>query len=519
MVSYICQNLRKNRPSDAILRLGINTGRKNAMRDDNNRSFLLLIDNGLDMLLNLAAFIAGYYLTFVLNDFYAPVLLNSTRTMLFLFIGIIISSFVNQLFVISKKGSYIDKNSQISSIFLGNLTYFGLTAILTIIFADKSKLNFLLIWIILSACVSGILLVIKKYLILYILHLGRKHYGLVSKVVIVGDNIEAVKAFVKEITKDTSGNIMLIGAVGRKMDKQVGCEKLGDIEDFEEVLFKYRPDYVVFAFDSYGKEGTIKLVNLCDDNCVKTYFLPACYGFFKSSRQVEHIGALPLINVHSTPLDNPINAFIKRVIDIVGSFVLIILTSPIMIVAAIGVKLSSPGPVFFKQVRVGRMGKQFHMLKFRSMRVNDSHTTAWSTGVDDRKTKFGNFIRRTSIDELPQFFNVLVGSMSLVGPRPEIPHFVEYFKDKIPLYMVKHYVKPGITGLAQIKGLRGDTSIDDRIHEDINYIENWSLGLDIEILLKTPFKAVNKSEVYGGADEKGDEETNEQGGNDRDAEE
>jgi exopolysaccharide biosynthesis polyprenyl glycosylphosphotransferase len=299
---------------------------------------------------------------------------------------------------------------------------------------------------------------------------------------------------------------MLIGAVGRKMTEQIGCEKLGDIEDFEQILYKYRPDYVVFAFDSYGKEGTIKLVNLCNDNCVKTYFLPAIYGFFKSSRQVEHLGSLPLINAHSTPLDNPMNAFIKRTIDIFGSLALIIITSPIMIAAAIGVKISSPGPIFFRQLRVGRMGKQFYMLKFRSMRVNDKSGTAWSTGVDDRKTKFGNFIRRTSIDELPQFFNVLAGNMSLVGPRPEIPHFVEYFKDKIPLYMIKHYVKPGITGLAQIKGLRGDTSIEDRIHEDINYIESWSLGLDIYILLKTPFKAVNKSEVYVNTEEKGDEE-------------
>jgi Undecaprenyl-phosphate glucose phosphotransferase len=368
------------------------------------------------------------------------------------------------------------------------------------------KLTFLLIWIIIAAAVSLLLLCIKRKVILSILHLGRRHYGLVSKVILVGDNIDAAKAFVKEVTKDTSGNIMLIGAVGRKMTEQIGCEKLGDIEDFEQILYKYRPDYVVFAFDSYGKEGTIKLVNLCNDNCVKTYFLPAIYGFFKSSRQVEHLGSLPLINAHSTPLDNPMNAFIKRTIDIFGSLALIIITSPIMIAAAIGVKISSPGPIFFRQLRVGRMGKQFYMLKFRSMRVNDKSGTAWSTGVDDRKTKFGNFMRRTSIDELPQFFNVLAGNMSLVGPRPEIPHFVEYFKDKIPLYMIKHYVKPGITGLAQIKGLRGDTSIEDRIHEDINYIESWSLGLDIYILLKTPFKAVNKSEVYVNTEEKGDEE-------------
>jgi len=164
--------------------------------------------------------------------------------------------------------------------------------------------------------------------------------------------------------------------------------------------------------------------------------------------------------------------------------------------AAIGVRLSSPGPIFFKQVRVGSMGKKFMMLKFRSMRVNNESNTAWSTGNDPRKTRFGTFIRKTAIDELPQFFNVLKGDMSLVGPRPEIPFYVDYFKERVPLYMVKHYVKPGITGLAQINGFRGDTSIEDRIHADISYLENWSLALDLYILLKTPFKALNKSEKF-----------------------
>ena len=142
------------------------------------------------------------------------------------------------------------------------------------------------------------------------------------------------------------------------------------------------------------------------------------------------------------------------------------------------------------------MGVPFTMLKFRSMRVNDGSDDTWTTNTDERKTRFGTFIRKTAIDELPQLFNVFMGSMSLVGPRPEIPKFVKKFKDVIPLYMIKHYVKPGMTGLAQIRGLRGDTSVEDRIHTDIHYIENWSLMLDISILLKTPFKAFNKKEQY-----------------------
>jgi lipopolysaccharide/colanic/teichoic acid biosynthesis glycosyltransferase len=148
------------------------------------------------------------------------------------------------------------------------------------------------------------------------------------------------------------------------------------------------------------------------------------------------------------------------------------------------------------------MGKRFTMLKFRSMRDSADAEAAWTTDLDERKTRFGTFLRRTAIDELPQLFNVFLGDMSLVGPRPEIPSFVEYFKNDVPLYMVKHYVKPGMTGLAQVKGLRGDTSIEDRIHADIAYIENWSFWLDILILVKTPFVAFNKNEKYVGDDKR-----------------
>ena len=245
----------------------------------------------------------------------------------------------------------------------------------------------------------------------------------------------------------------------------------------------------------------MQLVGICDDRCIKVYFLPVIYGYLKSAKQIEILGSTPLINLHSTPLDIPLNAFLKRCVDVVGSILLIILTSPLMLVIAIGVKLSSRGPVLFRQVRVGRMGRQFKMLKFRSMRTH-GEDTSWTTGIDERKTRFGNFLRRTSLDELPQLFNVLSGKMSLVGPRPEIPRFVRHFRDEIPLYMVKHYVKPGITGLAQINGLRGNTSISDRIHADLYYIESWTPMLDLLILFKTPFKSINKSEVYGNAEGK-----------------
>ena len=208
------------------------------------------------------------------------------------------------------------------------------------------------------------------------------------------------------------------------------------------------------------------------------------------------VGNLPMVDIRSTPFDNVFNRFLKRTLDIVVASIMIVLTSPLMLFTAIGVKLSSPGPILFRQTRVGRQNEEFTIYKFRSMRVNDSQQTGWSTDYDPRKTRFGTFIRKVALDELPQLFNVLKGDMSLVGPRPEVPFYVEKFKKEIPLYMLKHISRPGITGLAQIKGLRGDTSIEARIEEDINYIENWTFWTDIRILFLTPFRMINRHEKY-----------------------
>ena len=155
-----------------------------------------------------------------------------------------------------------------------------------------------------------------------------------------------------------------------------------------------------------------------------------------------------------------------------------------------------PGPLIFKQARLGKNKKIFRMYKFRSMKVNDESNTAWSTSSDNRRTAFGKFIRKFSIDELPQLFNVLKGEMSLVGPRPEIPHYTSKFKEEVPLYMIRNQVKPGMTGWAQVNGLRGDTSIEKRVKYDIYYIENWSLAFDVKILLMTVFGGfINKEKL------------------------
>ena len=202
-----------------------------------------------------------------------------------------------------------------------------------------------------------------------------------------------------------------------------------------------------------------------------------------------------MVDIRTIPLDRLYNALIKRCMDVFISLAALILLSPLMLVIAVGVKLSTHDSVFFTQERIGKDKKPFRMIKFRSMKRNDSEDTAWSTQEDDRRTFFGALIRKLSLDELPQLFNVLKGDMSIIGPRPEIPCYVEQFRDEIPLYMIRHRVKPGMTGYAQVHGLRGDTSIKERIQYDVAYIENWSIWLDLRILAMTIPALVNDEKL------------------------
>lgn len=251
---------------------------------------------------------------------------------------------------------------------------------------------------------------------------------------------------------------------------------------------------ITMGLNEYYKLESI--VALTEKSGVHTMFIPDYYNIIPTKPYTEDLQGLPVVNIRYVPLNNPLSAFIKRAMDIVGSLICIVLFSPVMLAAVIGIKLSSPGPVIFRQIRVGRHNMEFEMYKFRSMKIQteEEEKKGWTTKDDPRVTKFGSFIRKTSIDELPQLFNVIKGDMSLVGPRPERPQFVEQFRESIPRYMVKHQVRPGMTGWAQVNGYRGDTSIRKRIDCDLYYIENWTVGLDIKILFFTVFRGfVNKN--------------------------
>lgn len=281
-------------------------------------------------------------------------------------------------------------------------------------------------------------------------------------------------------------------------DSIMGKPVLGGCAMLPELLENQAVDEVVVALplNAYEKFGGI--VEECEKAGVRIRIIPDYYKFIPGTPMIEEFDGIPLLNVRNIPLDDPFNWFIKRLFDISVSAIAIILTGPVMICIALGIKFTSPGPVFFRQERVGLNNRLFGMLKFCSMRVatDNSAATVWTTAADPRKTKFGSFLRKTSLDELPQFINVLFGSMSVVGPRPERPFFVEQFREKIPKYMVKHQVKPGITGWAQVNGWRGDTSIEKRIEFDIYYIENWDPLLDVKIMFMTVFKGLVNKNAY-----------------------
>ncbi|OPJ59544.1 undecaprenyl-phosphate glucose phosphotransferase [Clostridium chromiireducens] len=347
-------------------------------------------------------------------------------------------------------------------------------------------------WVIVNFYFVNITLItLKRFALRKVLSNIRAKGLNLKHVVIIGAG-EVANEYLQVIKSNKTFGYSYSGYVANNSDF-IG-EKLGNYDDLYKVLDKYKPDEVVCALDISDAKYIENVVSDCEKSGTKISIIPFCYKYIPSQPYIDQIGNIPLINLRRIPLDNLGNAFIKRSIDVIASLILIICTSPIMILTAIIIKLTSKGPVIFKQNRVGLNKKLFTMYKFRSMNVNAEENTGWSTNNDPRKTKFGSFIRKFSIDELPQFINVLKGDMSLVGPRPELPHFVENFKNEIPLYMVKHQVKPGITGLAQVNGYRGDTSITKRIEFDIHYIENWNILMDISILFKTVFKGLKNNE-------------------------
>ena len=339
-----------------------------------------------------------------------------------------------------------------------------------------------------------------RFFLRKLLHAARRK-GLNQKHMLIVGYSSAAESYIDRLISNPQWGYTIFGILDD--DKQEGSKYrnikvLGAISDLEKICASHTLDEIAITLRLRDYHKLEHIVAVCEKSGVHTQFVPDYNNVIPTTAHTEDIDGLPVINIRNVPLSNSFNKFIKRVVDIFGAVCMLIVFGIPMLIVSILVKLTSPGPLIFKQVRVGLHNKEFNMYKFRSMKIQDAgaEKKAWTTKNDPRVTPIGSFIRKTSIDELPQVFNVLKGDMSLVGPRPERPFFVEKFQEEIPRYNVKHQVRPGITGWAQVNGFRGDTSIRKRIDCDLYYIENWTLGLDFKILFLTFFKGFINKNAY-----------------------
>ena len=276
----------------------------------------------------------------------------------------------------------------------------------------------------------------------------------------------------------------------------MGVPVLGSVEDLPSLIEKYCIDEVIVGLPELTHQEALTIISRCERGRVGIKIFPDLFQIIASELSIGDLGGLPLLSVRDVALRGW-KLTLKRVVDIIGSAVMLIVLSPLLMLVAIIIKLESPGPVFYAQERMGLDARPFWCLKFRSMSQDaEKNGPGWTSANDPRRTRVGSWLRRLSIDELPQFINVLLGDMSLVGPRPERPVYVDQFRRSIPRYMDRHREKAGLTGWAQVNGLRGDTSIAERTKYDLWYIENWSLWLDFKILLRTALSIFGDRHAY-----------------------
>jgi len=336
--------------------------------------------------------------------------------------------------------------------------------------------------------ISSLLLTISRYILLKIEKtLYNKEIG-VKNVAVIGENDMALKIYEK-FSKDKFAGFKIVGYVSKDKPSEnniIDRVFLGNYDSIKKIIKDNNIEKILVSLSSDEQEDLYSIMNKCEGINVEFLSVPDFLGIITSKLRVTEIDGIPFMKLKYDPM-NIWNRIVKRTFDIMFSLVFLIISSPITIILSILIKLESKGPVFYKQERIGLDEKKFMLIKFRSMRMDAEPSGPRFVSVnDDRYTKIGKKIRKYSLDEIPQFINVLKGDMSVVGPRPEREYFIEKLKDSIRRYLDRHRVKCGITGWAQVNGYRGpNTSIQTRIDYDIYYIENWSLVFDLKIILKT----------------------------------
>ena len=347
----------------------------------------------------------------------------------------------------------------------------------------------------------GVILYTWFFSIVYIT-IGREFYSLFvyflqrrdiarDNVLVVGES-DVARSIIKHIRTDENLGYNLVGAVTESGEGRVAkVDVIGNIGALPPLIDTYLVDQVIVAIPEATRKELVYLVSLCQRGQVDIKIYPDNFAFIAGTLTMDDIVGVPLLSVRDVALHGW-KLSLKRAVDIAGAIFGLIFLSPVMMMISFLVWRQDHGPVFFTQERVGLDGRPFPMIKFRTMITDAEEHAQWTTENDSRVTPFGHFLRQNNLDELPQFINVLYGQMSLVGPRPEQAHFVEEFHSRFPRYRERHREKAGITGWAQVNGLRGDTSISDRLRADLYYVENWSLWLDFKIVIRTIWQTVTR---------------------------
>ena len=459
----------------------------------------------LDALVIILAYLLSYYLRFDsflshfsffrigINELYYPIEVYAIR----LFLLVPLYLFVYYFARLYKPKRVRRRWTEIFNIIIAN--FFGIAFFSSFLYIteefDISRKFLGLFFLINIICSMSARMILSQ-----ILRIARRKGYNLKHILLVGYG-HACETYIDRIFANPQWGYYIHGILDDNM--QVGTmykrvPVIGSVTHLEAFLSKMKLDEIAITLSVNEYSKLEKIVAICEKSGVHTQFVPDYYNFITTEPLTEDLFGLPVINIRNVPLSNTYNRILKRIVDIIGSLLAFIVFGIPMLLVALIIKLTSPGPVIFSQVRIGRHNKEFKMYKFRSMEVqtDSEETKAWTIKHDPRVTGIGKFIRKTSIDELPQLFNVLKGDMSLVGPRPERPFFVDKFKEEIPRYMIKHQVAPGLTGWAQINGYRGDTSIRKRVDHDLYYIEHWTLGLDFKIIFLTFFKGFINKNAY-----------------------
>jgi len=363
-------------------------------------------------------------------------------------------------------------------------------------FAIRTEPPFSRITVALSFFTILVLLMIERYILFrYEIHWA-KHRTSRTRVMLVGTDATAMKLqhALENEPRLCSKVVGFLRAREQVEENNVPPEMMrGTLDDLDDLIKHHELDELVLVDTTLPHQRMIDIILKCERELISFFMVPDIFRVLTSDVEVRNISGIPMLGAGKWPLDHLWNRLLKRTEDIIGSLLGLFFSLPIILVAAIFIKRQSPGPVFYKQERCGEHGRPFYLYKLRTMVVaaEEKSGPVMSSPDDERRFPVGRLLRQFNLDELPQFWNVLKGDMTLVGPRPERPHFVEQFKEDISRYMWRHITKPGLTGWAQVNGLRGQTSISERIKYDLYYLENWSLSFDFKILIRTLFSWEN----------------------------